>query len=176
MADPFVGEIRIFGFNFAPLGWALCDGQLLPIAQNTALFSLLGTSFGGDGRSTFGLPNFQGAVAVDQGQGAGLSPYNVGQSGGSSAVTVQTPQLPAHTHGLEAHTGRGLPPEAAPVAGGALTSSQGGLAYAPAGSAQTSMALAALTTAGDSEPHNNLMPLLVLNYCIALQGIFPPRS
>jgi len=174
MSEPFVAEIRIFGFNFAPYGWAQCNGQFLPISQNTALFSLLGTNYGGDGVSTFGLPNLQGAVAIDAGQGVGLSPYAVGQRGGSATVAVLQTQMPNHTHNPGAHTGRGVTPHSTPQAGDALTVSQGGSIYGPLGS--NPMAPNALSFTGSSQPHNNMMPFLVLNYCIALQGIYPPRS
>jgi microcystin-dependent protein len=170
MADPFVGEIRIFGFNFPPTGWAFCAGQLLPISQNTALFSLLGTFYGGDGKSTFALPNFDGSVPVGQGQGQGLSEYFIGQQAGEQAVTLLLSEIPVHTHqmtGNDEDGNRALPTNN--VLGrysNAYQSSVAGL---------QGMAFQSLAVAGGSLPHNNMMPSLVLNFCIALQGVFPAR-
>ena len=171
MADPFVAEIRMFGFNFAPTGWAQCNGQLLPLSQNTALFSLLGTFYGGDGKSTFALPNLQGSVPVHQGQGQGLSQYFLGQQGGSEFITLLQSEMPIHSHGFEASEevvnannagdnffGAGETRYAAPAA---LT---------PVGANSLGLSIA-----GGSLPHNNLMPYLVVNFCIALQGVFPAR-
>jgi microcystin-dependent protein len=173
VSNPFVAEIRIFGFNFAPTGWATCDGQLLPISQNTALFSLLGTFYGGDGKTTFALPNFQGSAGVSQGQGAGLSPYFVGQQGGSQTVTLLQSEIPVHTHAWTAANSDST--DQSPV-NEMLAGGVGGITmYAAAGS-QTPLALQALAPAGGSLPHNNMMPFLTLNYCIALQGVFPPRT
>lgn len=173
MADPFVAEIRIFGFNFAPTGWALCNGQLLPISQNTALFSLLGTTYGGDGKSTFALPNLQGSTAMFWGQGPGLSSYDQGEAGGVEFVTLIESEMPAHTHVLRA----GIDPAdvQAPAPDRALTRSSGGFAYGT-GAPNVTMAPQALSVAGSGLPHNNMMPYLTVNFCIALQGIFPPRS
>ena len=178
MSDQFVGEIRVFGLNFAPLGWALCQGQLLSIAQNTALFSLLGTNFGGDGRSTFGLPNFQGAAAMHYDQGPGLSPRVIGEAGGEDAVTLLQNEMPSHQHALNGFAGRGGENVNTPSNGDSLTTSVGGLAYIPPSSAPPLVALASTTlqNSGGGQPHNNLMPYLTLNFCIALQGIFPPRG
>lgn len=173
MANPFVAEIRIFGFNFAPTGWALCNGQLMALSQNTALFSLLGTNYGGDGKTTFGLPNLQGMVPLGQGQGPGLSPYFVGQSGGEAAVTLLTNQLPSHSHAAQGASGIGVENPSGAAWGSALKGA-GSLYGAPGTLAQ--MAGASLANAGGSQPHNNLPPYLVLNYCIALQGVFPARS
>lgn len=175
MANPFVGEIRIVGFNFAPNGWATCDGQTLPISQNTALFSLLGTSFGGDGRTTFNLPNLQGAAPMHWQQGPGLSNYDIGQTGGESAVTLNSSQMPAHTHGLQGDR------ETASLnsPNGNLTgnTAQAGPLYAGAlPSSPPSLAPQAVTMAGNSQPHNNLVPYQTLLFVIALQGVFPPRS
>jgi microcystin-dependent protein len=177
MADQYLGEIRIFGFTFAPTGWALCNGQLLPISQNTALFSLLGTNFGGNGTSTFALPNLQGSVPVDQGQGPALTGYVVGETGGSPSVTLLQSQMPAHTHTLQAHSGRTVaPPHETPAAGDSLATANEQTAYGADTSALTTLAPAELASAGGGAAHNNMMPTLVLNYCIALTGIYPPRS
>jgi len=173
MSSPFVAEIRIFGFMFAPTGWAMCNGQLMPISQNTALFSLLGTFYGGDGKSTFALPDLQGSAALHQGQGNGLSERFLGEIGGSEFVTLIESEMPAHTHGL---TGGNLPGTTAnPGADMSLTRSAGGAAYKNTG-AIVQLAPQAATPAGGSLPHNNLMPYLTMNYCIAMQGVFPPRG
>ena len=174
MADPFVAEIRIFPFNFAPKGWAWCDGQLLPLSQNTALFSLLGTTYGGDGKSNFALPNLQGNAPMHPGQGPGLSLHDLGETGGSETVSLLTSEIPSHTHSLLAST--------SPAAGrdptnNPLARSRNGLAY-QTNTAQNlvSMAPQAISTAGGNQPHNNMQPYLTLNFCIALQGVYPPRS
>jgi microcystin-dependent protein len=175
MADPFVAEIRIFPFNFAPKGWAFCDGQLLPISQNTALFSLLGTYYGGDGKSTFALPDLQGSVPVHAGQGKGLSEYFLGQQSGSETITLLTTEIPIHTHFQKATTEDGTQGTLTP--GITLASSPGGAIYQKNTSANlTQMNFQALSIAGSSFPHNNMMPYLTLNFCIALQGVFPPRT
>ena len=176
MASPFVGEIRIVGFNFAPRGWAFCDGQLLPISQNTALFSLLGTMYGGNGTSTFALPNFQGCAPVGIGQGPGLSDYVQGQTGGVTAVTLLQTQMPAHTHLAEgpAKGGNQISPAGNDWAEGGVT--RGQKVYAQAPGTLQQLAVTALGQAGSSLPHNNIPPVLVANFVIALQGIYPPRS
>ena len=174
MADPFVAEIRIFPFNFAPKGWAFCDGQLLPISQNTALFSLLGTMYGGDGKSTFALPDMQGNAAMMWGQGPGLSVYDEGQTGGSQTVTLLVSEIPLHTHTMQAFATPADLKE--PQAGAVLTRTQNGALYNTTISNIVQMAPQALTPAGGSLPHNNMMPSLTLNFCIALQGVFPPRG
>ncbi len=176
MSDQFLGEIRLVGFNFAPVGWAFCQGQLLPINQNTALFSLLGVQYGGDGRTTFALPNLQGNVAVDQGQGPGLSDYSVGQVGGSPTATVATNQLPAHAHGFDAFTGRGRSTHPNPVEGDAVTVSGAVDVYAPGSGGTNTQMQSTIGQTGGGQAHDNIMPSLALNYIIALQGIFPPRS
>jgi len=176
MSDQYLAEIRTFACTFAPSGWALCQGQLLPIAQNSALFSLLGTNFGGDGRSTFGLPNLQGAVAVNQGQGPGLSPYIVGQSGGAASVTLNLAQTPSHTHAFAASTAAAA---ASSPAGNIFQTGhyEGGRIRAySAKPPQTALSPTTITQSGGGQPHNNLMPYLTMNYCIALTGEFPPRS
>ena len=173
MAIPFVAEIRIFPFNFAPTGWAFCDGQLLPISQNTALFSLLGTTYGGDGKSNFALPNLQGCAPMHPGQGPGLSLHDLGETGGTETVTLLESEMPAHAHAIEASESDGI--ERIPT--GQLFATGIGIGYyAPSGGGTTQLNPNALPAAGGNQPHNNLMPYLTLNFCIALQGVFPPRS
>ncbi len=170
MADPFVAEIRMFPFNFAPQGWAFCDGQLLPISQNTALFSLLGTIYGGNGLSTFALPNLQGRAAMLHGQGPGLSLRDQGEEGGTETVTLLESEIPSHSHTLRGS----LEDNDSTLPGG---QSYGNLSvlYHP-GPANTNLAAQALSPVGGGLPHSNMMPYLTLNFCIALQGIYPPRS
>jgi microcystin-dependent protein len=174
MADPFVAEIRIFPFNFAPTGWATCDGQILPISQNTALFSLLGTTYGGNGQSTYALPNMQGNAPMHPGQGPGLSLHDLGETSGTQFVTLLQSEIPAHSHSLGAVGGfngtNNDPTDGVPAKGDA-----GLLPYTPAGPLIT-MAFEAIAPAGGGLPHNNMMPFLTLNFCIALQGVFPPRT
>lgn len=176
MSDQFVGEIRAFGFTFAPTGWALCNGQLLPISQNTALFSLLGTQFGGDGKSTFALPNLQACAPLGFGQGPGLSSRAIGETGGEPAVTLLASQMPSHTHTPLANTTN--PQTNTPVGNTWAPPGAGrGLnLYDPAPGTGVPMKPGAVGTAGGGQPHNNLPPYLTLNFCIALQGIYPPRS
>ena len=176
MADQFVAEIRIFPFNFAPTGWARCNGQLLPISQNTALFSLLGTFYGGDGKSTFALPDLQDAAALFWGQGSGLSQRFIGETGGSQTVTLLTTELPVHTHTVMAGTGGGQAIPTGLVWGTSSAAKAAANFYAPAAPSPVNMNPGALAIAGSTFPHNNMPPYLTLNYCIALQGIFPPRS
>jgi len=180
MSNPFLAEIRIFPFNFAPLGWAFCNGQILPLSQNTALFSLLGTTYGGDGKSNFALPNFQGSVPMFYGQGPGLSLYDIGQQAGSDTVTLLSGELPLHSHSINATTVAGttddpnnnMPSDGNWASGGASGKVQYYSAQAPAAQLNP----LAIAPAGGSLPHNNLMPYLTLNFCIALQGVFPPRT
>jgi microcystin-dependent protein len=172
MSDQFVAEIRIFGFNFPPRGWAFCDGQLLPISQNTALFSLLGTTYGGDGRSTFALPDMQGSVPIQPGQGQGLSLYDLGQQSGTETVTLLVSEIPVHNHTLMASAFQGDKTVPQPTA--CLAASTGGSLYASPQNL-VPMAFQALPPVGNGLPHNNMMPYLTLNYCIAMQGIFPQR-
>jgi microcystin-dependent protein len=174
MSEPFVAEIRIFAFNFPPTGWAFCNGQLLPISQNTALFSLLGTTYGGDGKSNFALPNLQNSAPMQQGQGSGLSLRDLGETGGEQTVTLLQTEMPAHPHTAQAVSGAG----GAAVANDAwaMANQRGINAYAPSGAQNVTMNPLALSSSGGSLPHNNMMPFLVLNFCIAMQGIYPPRS
>ena len=174
--DPFVAEIRIFPFNFAPTGWAQCNGQLLSISQNTALFSLLGTYYGGNGQTTFALPNLQDAAAMFWGQGSGLSLYDLGQSGGSQTVTLLTTELPSHVHTVNAKVAGGSANPNGLVWGTSNAGKVAALFYAPAAASPVNLNPGALSIAGSSFPHNNMPPYNTLNYCIALQGIFPPRS
>jgi microcystin-dependent protein len=175
MSSPFVAEIRIFACNFAPTGWAFCNGQFLPISQNTALFSLLGTTYGGNGQSTFALPDLQGSVPLHVGAdqpGPGLSVYDLGQQSGSDFITLLQSEMPVHSHTLMANNTLGDAPS---PPGRALAR------YANAYQTETNqnlvqMAFQGLPPAGGSLPHNNLQPYLVLNFCIALQGVFPPRQ
>jgi microcystin-dependent protein len=171
--DPFVAEIRILPFNFAPKGWAFCDGQLLPLSQNTALFSLLGTTYGGDGKSNFALPDMQGNSPMHPGQGPGLSLHDLGETGGSETVTLLESEIPVHTHNLLVDAAD--PGEDRTPAGEALARSTGGNLYAlPTSLVQLSPN--ATTPAGGDQPHNNMQPYLTLNFCIALQGVYPPRT
>lgn len=173
MADPFVAEIRIFPFNFAPKGWAWCNGQLLPISQNTALFSLLGTTYGGDGKSTFALPNLEDSCPIHEGQGPGLSLYDLGQSGGSETVSLLESEIPSHAHTLMCSPDPADLNQPSPAR--SLARSGNGFAYIP-GNPNATMAPEALAPAGGDQPHNNMMPYLTFYFNIALQGVFPPRG
>lgn len=172
MADPFVAEIRIFPFNFAPRGWAWCDGQLLPLSQNTALFSLLGTTYGGNGKSNFALPDLQGRAPMHPGQGPGLSLHDLGETGGSETVSLLESEMPAHSHAASASLADGT--NQTPV-GEQLAAGVGIGQYAAPGPL-TSLSPNALAPAGGDQPHNNLQPFLTFYFCIALQGVFPPRG
>lgn len=174
MSDPFLGEVRCVGFNFAPVGWAQCDGQIMSISQNTALFSLLGTQYGGNGTSNFALPNLQGCVAMDFGNGAGLTPRDIGETGGSPTVTLLASELPSHGHTAQANSAAGT----TPIAVGAFFAKTGSPLTAEyhAGGPNALMSPGALASVGGGQPHNNLMPYLVMNFVIALTGIFPSRS
>lgn len=172
MADPFVAEIRIFPFNFAPTGWAFCNGQILPISQNTALFSLLGTTYGGNGQTTFALPDMQGNTTMHPGQGPGLSLHDLGERSGSETVTLLQSEMPAHAHQCGASQGDGNDRNAAnELFATGIAIGQ----YAVPG-ALTGLAPQCSAPAGGSFPHNNMMPYLTLNFNIALQGVFPPRT
>jgi len=168
MADPFVAEIRIFAGNFAPRGWAFCDGQLLPINQNTALFSLLGTTYGGNGTTTFALPDLRGRSPMHHGQGPGLSSRDLGEAGGETAVALAAAELPLHSHTLQ---GVNAPGNQAAPAGHTWAEVRGAL-YAPTAGGQ----LHAAAVGNPPAPHTNMPPYLSLNFIIALEGVFPPRS
>jgi microcystin-dependent protein len=172
MADPFVAEIRIFPFNFAPKGWAWCDGQLLPLSQNTALFSLLGTTYGGNGKSNFALPDLQGRAPMHPGQGPGLSLHDLGETGGSETVTLLESEIPAHSHGYQISGQVALSNSPA----GQLFGVGAGINLYTAANNLTPMNPIALTPAGGDQPHNNMQPYLTFYFCIALQGVFPPRG
>lgn len=173
MADPFVAEIRIFPFNFAPRGWAWCDGQLLPLSQNTALFSLLGTTYGGNGSSNFALPDLQGRAPMHPGQGPGLSLHDLGETGGSETVTLLESEIPSHSHTLTAWSQD--PADRFDPTGASLSRSNNGQAWGAANNL-VSMSNNTLAPAGGDAPHNNLQPYLTFYFCIALQGVFPPRT
>ncbi len=173
MAEPFVAEIRIFPFIFAPKGWAMCNGQLLPLSQNTALFSLLGTTYGGDGKSTFALPNLLDNAPMMWGQGAGLPLYDLGQEGGEPSVTLLQTEMPSHPHFMMAGTDDG--DLKAPTSNRVLARSTNGFLYQSATTGLKQMAPLAIGLTGGGLPHNNMMPSLALNFCIALQGVFPAR-
>ncbi len=174
--DPFVAEIRIFPFNFAPKGWAFCDGQILPLSQNTALFSLLGTTYGGDGKSNFALPDMQGNVPMHPGQGPGLSLHDLGETGGSDTVSLLESEIPSHSH-----TMMSLPAPAnrtAPISNSIARVQGTSGPYVPGSPvpAPANMSDNAVAPAGGDQPHNNMQPYLTLNFCIALQGVYPPRT
>ncbi|MCU0496010.1 MAG: tail fiber protein [Anaerolineae bacterium] len=173
MSDQFVAEIRIFAFNFPPVGWAFCNGQIMAIAQNTALFSLLGTTYGGDGKSTFALPNLQGSSPLQQGQGPGLSLYALGEETGSTNVTLIQTEMPAHSHAFNAVSGLA---ERSNPSNNLYATADGENLYVSSPAGLTMMNPQMTNVAGTSFPHNNMMPYLTLNFCIALQGIFPPRG
>ena len=172
MSDPFIGEIRLFPYTFAPRGWALCHGQMLSISQNTALFALIGTIYGGDGRTTFALPDLRGRVVVSSGEGPGLSPYQVGEMGGAESVSLTESQMPAHNHQMAVN---GPSSGAAKPTNRYLGRVSTGTTYAGTSNGRT-LHPAAITPAGGGQPHENRPPHLALNYCIALQGIFPSRD
>jgi microcystin-dependent protein len=174
MADPFVAEIRIFPFNFPPKGWAWCDGQLLPISQNTALFSLLGTTYGGNGKSNFALPDMQGNAPMHPGQGQGLSLHDLGETGGSDTVALLESEIPSHSHACKA-VGGDPGDLQAPAPSRSLARSGNGFGYV-AGPANATMAAQVATPNGGDLPHNNLQPYLTLYFNIALQGVYPPRG
>jgi microcystin-dependent protein len=173
MSEPFIAEIRIFAGNFAPRGWAFCNGQLLPIAQYTTLFSLVGTTYGGDGRTTFGLPNLQGRAPMHPGHGSGLTPRYLGQSGGVETVTLTEAQIPQHTHTMQASQQMGLDDD--PGSTEYPARARGAGIYAPSPDS-VQMAPESLPNAGGSQPHNNMQPYLAINFIIALTGIYPSRN
>jgi microcystin-dependent protein len=171
--DPFLGEIRMFAGNFAPVGWAFCNGQVLPISQNTALFSLLGTTYGGNGTTTFALPNLQGRVAIHQGQGTGLSPYALGQTGGAENVALTTAQMPSHSHTTS--TSSGAPAAQARPSSNIPGFSQSANIYSN-GAGDSSFNNSFIQPSGGGQPHENVQPYCAVSFIISLQGIYPPRS
>lgn len=173
MSDQFVAEIRIFPFNFPPTGWAFCDGQLMPISQNTALFSLLGTTYGGDGKSTFALPNMQGNAPMQPGQGQGLSLRDLGEMSGVESITLLQTEMPVHNHGLMAQSNPANLAAPSPLRSWARSAPDA--AYKATPTADALFDIQALGISGGGLPHNNMQPYLTLNFCIALQGIFPQR-
>jgi microcystin-dependent protein len=173
MSDPFIGEIRMFGGNFAPQGWAFCDGSLLSIAGNDALFNLIGTTYGGDGQNTFALPDLRGRFPLHQGQGNGLSNRIIGEAGGSEAVTLTTSQMAIHNHSAVANSGAGnADTPAGNYWSGAATTPQ----YVPGDQANTSMNTAAIGATGQNQPHDNMQPFLAVSFIISLEGIYPTPS
>ncbi len=170
--DPYIGEIRMVGFNFAPYGWAFCSGQIIPIQQNTALFALIGNYYGGNGTTNFALPNLQGRVPMGAGTGPGLTPRNLASAGGAETVTLNQTQMPYHNHAMQSASSSGvnLPNGAAP---GDMPPRGTTTAYAAGG--QVSMAAGMLEATGGNQPHNNMMPFQVQNFVIAMMGIFPTR-
>jgi microcystin-dependent protein len=182
MSEPFLAEIRMFGFNFAPSGWALCNGQIMAISQNTALFSLLGTTYGGDGKTTFGLPNLQGSVPMNWGQGPGLTDRVLGEMSGSEAVTLIGTEIPVHNHGFNVTTGIGNVNAssnnqlAKPQTGNPASGFTQGRYFSTGTTNDVLNPARALLPNGQNVPHNNMMPYLVINFCIALRGVFPPRG
>lgn len=176
MSEPFVAEIRIFAGNFAPRGWASCDGQLLPVSQNTALFSLIGTTYGGDGRTTTALPNLKGRAPMHPGRGPGLTSRRLGQRGGTETVTLTEAQMPSHTHTLRANTvGRGGGSRS--PQNNSFSNVQGGFAYVSGSDSNlVNMNDLAAPNAGGSQPHNNLQPFLTMFFIIALVGLYPSRG
>ena len=175
MADPFVAEIRIFPFNFAPRGWAWCDGQLLPLSQNTALFSLLGTTYGGNGQSNFALPDLQGSAVMHPGQGPGLSLHDLGEVGGSETVTLLESEIPFHSHALQPMN-EGAVANVATANFAARPFGRGNSLYTAATVPVVAMSPDMLAPSGGDQPHNNMQPYLTFYFCIALQGVFPPRT
>lgn len=180
MAEPFIGEIALYGFNFSPRGWAFCNGATMSIAQNTALFSLLGTTYGGNGQTTFALPNFMGRAGSQSGQGPGLTPRTLGEVFGAASVTLNANQIPAHGHGVNAFS------QSAPGTGTGTPVANGGLSFLASSTTSKTFINTPLNTAfapgmigpalGGGQPHENLQPYLAVNFCIALQGIFPARN
>ncbi|MHB1056905.1 MAG: phage tail protein [Rhodanobacter sp.] len=175
MSEPFLGQMQIFGFNFAPKDWAQCAGQIMPISQNTALFSLLGVNFGGDGKATFGLPNFIGSAACAVGQGPGLSPRSIGETFGTETVTLNSTEMPMHSHTLNIFgQNTAAKRHGTPVSNDALVSPTAGV-FTTTTTASGIFPVNVIGQAGGSQPHNNQQPYLVLNFCIALSGVFPQR-
>jgi len=179
MSSPFVAEVTMYAFNFPPKGWAFCNGQLMPISQNTALFSLLGTMYGGDGKSTFALPDFQGMAAVGQGQGSGLSPYFVGETTGVENVTLLQTEIPSHNHPFFGTSATGTTKSSntnqLAVAGSAGKQATYAGNYLSTANPNVQLSPLSTSVVGSGFPHENMQPYLTLNFCIALQGVFPAR-
>ena len=171
MSDPFLGEIRLVGFNFAPRGWAKCDGQLLSIADNDALFALIGTTYGGDGQSTFALPDFRSRMPIHQGTGSSGTNYTMGESSGTETVTLIVNQIPTHTHPAQAQSGGGNQPG---PEGNVWSSSS--LNQYNSSAADSNMNPLTITPSGGSQPHDNMMPFLTITFVTSLEGIFPTRN
>lgn len=177
MSEPYLAEIRMFGCNFAPRGWALCNGQIMSIAQNTALFSLLGTTYGGNGQTTYALPDLQGRAPMEQGSGAGLTPRVLGEEGGTPNVTLLSTEMPLHSHAISGAVIANSNPGETPSTTSLFTNSSPNQLYANAvGSTPVILAPQSITFAGGSQPHNNMQPYLAVTFVIALQGIFPARN
>lgn len=174
MSEPFIGQIMAVGFNFAPRGWAMCDGQLLPISQNDALFALIGTTYGGDGVTTFALPDLRSRIAIHQGQGPGLTNRPIGQASGTEAVTLLTNQMPSHTHPVSATAVNADKPT--PANNIWATEPTTSTLFYGAGPTDSTMNPQTISAAGGNQPHDNLMPYLTMTYVIALFGIFPSRG
>jgi microcystin-dependent protein len=175
MSDAYIGEIRMVGFNFAPVGWALCNGQLLPISQNTALFSIIGTYYGGDGRTNFALPNLQASAPLGAGQGVGLTPRSLGESGGEPSVTLLQNQMAKHNHGVACISGAGAAGSPANAVWASDGQGQGIPLYAAAAT-PVAMNAGALQNTGGNQPHNNMPPFLGIYFIIYMNGIYPPRG
>jgi microcystin-dependent protein len=176
MSEPFVAEIRIFAGNFAPRGWAFCNGQLLPVSQNTALFSLIGTTYGGDGRSTTALPNMQGRVPMHPGRGPGLTSRRLGQRGGTEMVTLSEAQMPNHNHAVTVYNAGFASPLASPGGNNLSENVANGNLYTNTQTGSNMLNENVLVNEGGSQPHNNLQPFLAMNFIIALVGLYPSRS
>jgi microcystin-dependent protein len=176
MANPYVGEIRIVGFSFAPKGWALCNGQILSISQNTALFAVLGTTYGGDGRTTFGLPNLQASAPLAAGNGNGLTPRTLGENGGEPNVTLLQTQIPGHNHGAGCLSGGGTSGSPSNAVWANEGTGRGIALYATSAGTPQALNAAAIKPNGGNQPHNNMPPFLGLCFIIAMQGLFPTRG
>ncbi|MGO1073264.1 phage tail protein [Lysobacter sp. CA199] len=173
MTEPFIAQIQIFGFNFAPRGWAVCTGQTIPIQQNTALFALLGTQYGGDGKTTFQLPNFVNRAVCSQGQGSGLTPRSMGETFGSNAVTLSSQEMPIHTHAVTLYNQNVASKKADVPSSGNSLGSPNTFAFVPGTAANAQFSPTLVLPTGNSQPHENRQPYLAMNFCIALEGVFP---
>jgi microcystin-dependent protein len=181
MSQPYVGQVIMFGGNFAPAGWMTCSGQLLPISEYETLFNLIGTTYGGDGQSTFGLPDLQGRVPIHNGQGSGLSNYVIGQKAGTETVTLTIQQIPSHNHliGVPSAPANQSVPAGNTILANENSNAPGGgnaFTYAAAGGPQTAMFANSIANAGSNQPHNNIQPVMAVTYCISLFGIFPSQN